>query len=111
MDEAGGPDRIVSYTLKRDAWCGEFDSSWEGRTVNINGWVARRRDHGGLIFIDLRDTTGIVQAVFDPRESEAAHATAEEVRPEYVLAIRGAVRHRPGGTENPDLPTGESRCW
>jgi len=107
MDEAGGPDRIVSYTLKRDAWCGEFDSSWEGRTVNINGWVARRRDHGGLIFIDLRDTTGIVQAVFDPRESEAAHATAEEVRPEYVLAIRGAVRHRPGDTENPDLPTGE----
>ena len=73
----------------------------------LNGWVARRRDHGGLIFIDLRDTTGLVQVVFDPRVSEECHAVAEEVRPEYVLAVAGSVRLRPEGTQNPDMPTGE----
>jgi aspartyl-tRNA synthetase len=107
MTEAEKPERQVSYRLKRDALCGEFDASWDGREATINGWVARRRDHGGLIFIDLRDTTGLVQAVFDPRESAGCHALAEGVRPEYVLAIRGPVRRRPEGTENPDLPTGQ----
>jgi len=97
----------VSFRLKRDALCGELDASWAGREVKLNGWVARRRDHGGLIFIDLRDTGGLVQAVFDPRESERCHAVAEEVRPEYVLALQGTVRPRPEGTVNPDMATGE----
>jgi aspartyl-tRNA synthetase len=100
-------DRKVSFRLKRDARCGELDASWAGREVTLNGWVARRRDHGGLIFIDLRDRAGLVQTVFDPRESEECHAVAEEVRPEYVLALHGKVRPRPEGTENPDMPTGE----
>jgi aspartyl-tRNA synthetase len=62
-------ERKVSFRLKRDCWCGELDASRDRKEVTVNGWVARRRDHGGLIFIDLRDTTGIIQAVFDPRES------------------------------------------
>lgn len=100
-------ERKVSYRLKRDALCGELDASWAHREVTLNGWVARRRDHGGLIFIDLRDTAGLVQAVFDPRESGTCHAVAEEVRPEFVLALRGTVRPRPEGTVNPELATGE----
>jgi aspartyl-tRNA synthetase len=104
----GAPeDGRVSFRLKRDARCGELDASWAGREVTLNGWVARRRDHGGLIFIDLRDRAGLVQTVFDPRSSEQCHAVAEEVRPEYVLAVRGTVRPRPEGTENPDMPTGQ----
>lgn len=105
MDEQAAGQ--VSYRLKRDVYCGELDASDDGKAVTLNGWVARRRDHGGLIFIDLRDTTGLVQVVFDPRESEECHRIAEEVRPEYVLAVRGKVRLRPEGTVNPDLPTGE----
>ena len=97
----------VSYRLKRNTWCGELAASSDGAEVLLNGWVARRRDHGGLIFIDLRDTTGLVQVVFDPRVSEECHAVAEEVRPEYVLAVAGSVRLRPEGTQNPDMPTGE----
>lgn len=97
----------VSYRLKRDLYCGDLDASNEGAVVNVNGWVAKRRDHGGLIFVDLRDTSGLVQLVFDPRESERCHRVAEAVRPEYVLAVRGKVRLRPEGTRNPDLPTGE----
>jgi aspartyl-tRNA synthetase len=97
----------VSYRLKRNTWCGELAASSDGAEVLLNGWVARRRDHGGLIFIDLRDTTGLVQVVFDPRVSEECHAVAEEVRPEYVLAVAGSVRLRPEGTQNPEMPTGE----
>ncbi|MHB8896589.1 MAG: OB-fold nucleic acid binding domain-containing protein, partial [Candidatus Geothermincolia bacterium] len=107
MPQASDKDRKVSYRLKRDSLCGELDASMAGNEVTLNGWVARRRDHGGLIFIDLRDTAGLVQAVFDPRESEECHAAAEEVRPEYVMAVRGKVRPRPEGTENPDLATGQ----
>jgi len=97
----------VSYRLKRTEWCGEITASDKGAQVTLNGWVARRRDHGGLIFIDLRDTTGLVQVVFDPRVSAECHSVAEEVRPEYVLAVKGSVRLRPEGTVNPDMPTGE----
>lgn len=107
MSELSGKDLRVSFRLKRDVLCGEVDASMAGTEVNLNGWVARRRDHGGLIFIDLRDTTGLMQAVFDPAASAACHATAEQVRPEYVLALRGKVRRRPEGTVNPDLATGE----
>jgi aspartyl-tRNA synthetase len=73
----------------------------------LNGWVQKRRDHGGLIFVDLRDRWGVVQVVFDPQKAKSAHTTAEDVRNEYVLSIRGLVRRRPEGTENPKLQTGE----
>jgi len=78
-----------------------------GRTVQLAGWVDRRRDHGGLIFIDLRDRSGIVQAVFNPETAPAAHAVASEMRGEYVVQISGQVARRPEGTENPRLPTGD----
>jgi len=78
-----------------------------GETVTVAGWVAKRRDHGGLIFIDLRDRSGIVQCTFDPDASGAAFVTAERVRPEWVVKLTGVVRRRPEGTENPNMPTGE----
>lgn len=93
--------------MKRSDWCGEVDAALAGREVVVNGWSARRRDHGGLIFVDLRDTSGVVQVVFDPRESVEAHRLAEGVRPEFVLGVKGDVRRRPEGTENPGMATGE----
>lgn len=77
-----------------------------GQSITLAGWVHRRRDHGGLIFIDLRDRDGLVQVVFDPRKSAAAHRAADVVRNEYVVQVSGEVSHRPPGTENPSLPTG-----
>jgi aspartyl-tRNA synthetase len=71
------------------------------------GWVHRRRDHGGVIFVDLRDREGLVQVVFNPDTSPDSHAEAHKIRSEFVLAIRGGVRRRPEGMENPDLPTGK----
>jgi aspartyl-tRNA synthetase len=78
-----------------------------GETVTLAGWVHRRRDHGGLVFLDLRDRSGLVQCVFDPDASGAAFVTAEQVRPEWVVKLTGTVRHRPEGTVNPNLATGE----
>jgi aspartyl-tRNA synthetase len=75
--------------------------------VSLAGWVNRRRDHGGLIFIDLRDREGIVQAVFNPEISASALKTAEEIRSEYVIKLTGGVSLRPAGTENPKIPTGD----
>ena len=86
--------------------CGVLRSEDIGREVTLAGWVHRRRDHGGLIFIDLRDHTGLVQVVFDPKETPEAHAVASEARGEFVLQVAGAVAARPAGTENPQLPTG-----
>lgn len=77
-----------------------------GTSVTLAGWVARRRDHGGLIFVDCRDRSGIVQCVFDPETSGEAFLTAERVRPEWVVRLTGVVRLRPEGTENPNMPTG-----
>ncbi|RLB06385.1 MAG: aspartate--tRNA ligase, partial [Deltaproteobacteria bacterium] len=71
------------------------------------GWVQRRRDHGGLIFIDLRDREGITQVVFDPQRNEDAHQLAHNLRSEWVLAVKGEVRRRPEGMTNPKLKTGE----
>jgi aspartyl-tRNA synthetase len=85
--------------------CGELSETHLGAEVALCGWVHRRRDHGGVIFIDLRDREGLVQVVFDPDYSEA-FALAETVRSEYVLRIQGKVRLRPDGTENLSLPTG-----
>ena len=78
-----------------------------GKEVTLAGWVHRRRDHGGLIFIDLRDHDGLVQVVFNPQEAKAAHAVAEELRGEYVIQVKGAVARRREGTDNPNHPTGE----
>lgn len=77
-----------------------------GETVELSGWVQRRRDHGGVIFLDVRDRTGIVQVVFDP-DTEESFARADRVRSEYVLHVVGRVRPRPEGTINPDMATGE----
>ena len=86
--------------------CGELNSTHLGESVELCGWVHRRRDHGGVIFIDLRDREGLVQIVFDPDKPEV-FSVAESVRSEYVLKIQGTVRNRPEGTINPDMATGE----
>ena len=86
--------------------CGELNAAHIGEVVDLCGWVHRRRDHGGVIFIDLRDREGLVQVVFNPDLAET-FAIAESVRNEYVLKIQGTVRPRPEGTVNPDMPTGE----
>ena len=86
--------------------CGVINTSHLTREVELCGWVHRRRDHGGVIFIDLRDYTGLVQVVFDP-DRAAIFEQAEHVRNEYVLKVTGKVRDRPEGTVNPQMPTGE----
>ncbi len=87
--------------------CGALRKEHVGQEVTLAGWVHRRRDHGGLIFIDLRDRSGLVQVVFGADISEAAHAMAESIRPEYVIQVRGRVAARPEGLVNPHLATGE----
>ncbi|WP_312521834.1 aspartate--tRNA ligase [Anaerospora sp.] len=93
--------------LKRTHSCGEFSLKQAGEEVVVCGWVARRRDHGGLIFIDLRDRSGIVQVVFSPDMDKEAFHKAEDVRSEYVLAVKGTVKIRDAGTVNPNMVTGE----
>jgi aspartyl-tRNA synthetase len=93
--------------LKRSHNCGELNRQSIGEEVVVAGWVQTRRDHGGLIFLDLRDRSGLVQTVFNPAVSPESHHLAEKVRTEYVLAIRGTVQLRPEGTVNPHLKTGE----
>ena len=92
--------------LLKDHTCGELDSSQVGKLVKLAGWVAKRRDHGGLIFIDLRDSTGLVQIVFDPEISVDAHQLATKLRPEWVISVSGEVNSRPDGTENLNLVSG-----
>lgn len=91
----------------RTATCGELTKIDNGREVILNGWVQRRRDHGGLIFFDLRDRSGIVQVVFNPEINKTAFELAEKVRSEYVIAVNGRVELRPDGTANPNMATGE----
>jgi aspartyl-tRNA synthetase len=90
----------------RSHYCGEVDASLIGKTVTLCGWAHRRRDHGGVIFIDLRDREGLAQVVFNP-DREAAFRIAEKVRNEYVLRVTGALRKRPEGSTNPELRSGE----
>ncbi|MCU7916306.1 MAG: aspartate--tRNA ligase [Candidatus Thiodiazotropha sp. (ex Gloverina cf. vestifex)] len=90
----------------RSHYCGQINSAHIGQEVELCGWVHRRRDHGGVIFIDLRDREGLVQVVYDPDLPEV-FGLAEQVRNEFVLRIKGRVRPRPEGTVNKDLPTGE----
>jgi aspartyl-tRNA synthetase len=90
----------------RSHYCGHINRELVGRTVTVAGWVHRRRDHGGVIFIDLRDREGLLQVVFDPDQPEM-FAEAERLRSEYVIQVEGLVRDRPPGTVNPALASGE----
>ncbi|MFP3903619.1 MAG: aspartate--tRNA ligase, partial [Armatimonadota bacterium] len=97
----------ASDFLKRTVRCGQLRLDDAGKEVVVNGWVHRRRDHGGLIFIDLRDRSGLLQVVFDPEVGNEAWQKAHDVRGEWVLAVRGKVRERPEDTANPNLATGQ----
>jgi aspartyl-tRNA synthetase len=92
--------------LKRTDYCGRIDRRYLGQTVTLMGWVHRRRDHGGVIFVDLRDREGLVQIVFNP-DRVATFALAESLRSEYVISVTGSVRLRPEGGANPNLASGE----
>ena len=95
-----------STVAKRTCYCGDLRADHAGREVILMGWAHRRRDHGGIIFVDLRDREGLVQVVFNPEFGQASHAEAHKIRSEYVLAIKGTVRLRPEGMDNPELKTG-----
>lgn len=92
--------------MVRDKGCGDITETDIGKTLTLCGWVFRRRDHGGLIFIDLRDRSGVFQVVFSPEASGNAHIAAHDLRSEYVISVAGGIRKRPEGTENPAMPTG-----
>lgn len=92
--------------MYKDRPCAGIKESDIGKRFTLSGWVFRRRDHGGLIFIDLRDRSGIIQIVFSPQVSGKAHELAHELRSEYVITVKGEIRKRPPGTENPEIPTG-----
>src|SRR5262249_59462610 len=90
----------------RTDMCGALRRADVGREVTLCGWVQARRDHGGVLFIDLRDRSGLVQLVCNPTDSPTSHARAGTVRHEYVIAVRGSARERPAAPVNPDLPRG-----
>ena len=104
MDRVADPARMSGFSAPH---CGSLRSSDEGRELELYGWVARRRDMGGVIFIDLRDRWGKVQVVFNPTLAPSAHAAASDLRSESVVRVAGVVRRRPSGSENPKLDTGE----
>ncbi|MCX5780574.1 MAG: aspartate--tRNA ligase [Firmicutes bacterium] len=97
--------------MKRTNNATDIDLDLVGATVTLNGWVDSRRDHGGLIFIDLRDRSGIIQVVFNPELDEQSFHLAENVRGEYVIAVTGRVQSRPRDTENPNLKTGKVEIY
>src|SRR5690554_2247925 len=91
--------------MMRSHYCGHLNESLNGQTVTLCGWVHRRRDHGGVIFLDIRDREGLAQVVFNP-EQAAIFATADRVRSEYVVKVTGVVSPRPDGAVNPNMPSG-----
>jgi aspartyl-tRNA synthetase len=91
----------------RDTWCGQVSPTRVGEEVRVAGWVHRRRDHGGLVFVDLRDRTGLLQVVFNPETAPAAHARSHELRSEWVISVRGEVVRRSEETINREMATGE----
>src|SRR5215469_7207784 len=91
--------------LMRSHYCGQVDEKLIGQEITVAGWVHRRRDHGGVIFVDLRDREGLLQIVFDPDAAETFRE-AERLRNEFVIRVKGRVRERPGGTTNPHLASG-----
>jgi aspartyl-tRNA synthetase (EC 6.1.1.12) len=98
---------IYGSAWKRTHYCGEPRLDQAGQSVVLNGWVRRRRDLGGIIFIELWDHTGITQVVFNPELEASVHEKAGDLRSEYVLAVKGTLRKRPEGTENPAHQTGQ----
>jgi aspartyl-tRNA synthetase len=96
---------------RRTHTCNQLTAADIGTETTLMGWVQFRRDHGGLIFIDLRDREGLTQAVFSPEDAPEAHERAHAIRVEYVVAIKGEVRHRPEGMTNPNMPTGEVEVY
>jgi len=99
IDDLGG--------WKRTKYCGEFRKADVGEEVTVMGWIHRRRDHGGVVFTDVRDRAGLVQVVFNPAVSQEGHDQAQELRSEFVIAARGRVSPRPEGMVNPKMETGE----
>ena len=95
----------------RDKYCGKVTKDDIGQTLTLSGWIFRRRDHGGLIFVDLRDVTGIFQVVFSPDISPEAHERAGDLKQEYVIQVTGKVQNRPSGTENSGIPTGDFEMY
>jgi aspartyl-tRNA synthetase len=93
--------------MYRTATCGQLREKDEGKEVKLSGWVYRRRDHGGLIFVDLRDYYGYTQLVFDPKIDKVAWETAEQLRSEWVVVVKGKVRKRTPDTVNSQLKTGK----
>lgn len=98
-------DKLAKFAIRTNS-CGTLNKENTGNQVVLTGWVDTRRDHGGLVFLDLRDRTGLIQVVVDPKHQEAFEA-AQDLRNEYVVNIAGTVRERPEGTVNKNLPTGE----
>lgn len=96
---------------RRSCYCAEVTVGHIGSAVTLMGWVQKRRDHGGLIFIDLRDREGMIQLVFSPESAHAVHAAAHDLRNEFVVAVKGKVGRRPAGTENNDLKTGQVEIY
>lgn len=97
--------------MNRTHYCGEVNKSNNEETVTLCGWIQRRRDHGGLIFIDLRDRTGVVQLVIDPDIAGDYFSLGEKARPEYVIMVTGKVSQRPEGQENPNISTGDIEVY
>ncbi|MCX8028503.1 MAG: aspartate--tRNA ligase [Brevinematales bacterium] len=95
----------------RTVYCGDVTEEYIGREITLNGWVKTIRDHGGVIFVDLRDIKGIVQIVFNPEVNKDIHSKASELRDEYVIAIKGIVKNRPEESINPNIKTGKVEVW
>ena len=93
--------------MYRDYYCGEPNEELIGKEIELSGWINKRRDHGGLLFIDLRDRTGLIQVVFDPENIKENEFHWNQFRSEWVIQVKGIVQARPEGTENSNMATGK----